>query len=373
VLLFYRRIQNDVYNLKWLLGIWFAISFTILYSIALVLALVLTCQPTESLWKSFQPGWKANHEYTCSNILAINFVSGILCTVSDAYTFLLPVMMLQGLDISRRRRIGLYSIFAINVVVVAAGACRTWALHRFSSDKEGDITWCSFWIYFWSILEYELGLMCICAPAFRVFVTHYILRRRTIPLEEPEAAMETAPNQDVPQTTTVPPTPGSPPAAPRFRTSWIRSVRNSWVPSLRVRRPSEEENLTSLEPPFDRPPMSPNSETKGIRCSPDLWKGGFPAVIRERDLFRTPTPTSRHQQPMWTRTEAFGTPEGYRGVAVPTRLPASRPPMHRRAHTAVETSSRDGSPAGGRDNTDSPSWPLRTDSVDAVVRPKTAG
>jgi len=48
VLLFYRRIQTSTYDPKMYYAIWAAIIFTITYTVAMVLALILNCQPTQA-------------------------------------------------------------------------------------------------------------------------------------------------------------------------------------------------------------------------------------------------------------------------------------------------------------------------------------
>lgn len=48
VLLFYRRIQAGTCDKKMLWAIWIAIIFTVTYTFAMVLALILNCQPTQA-------------------------------------------------------------------------------------------------------------------------------------------------------------------------------------------------------------------------------------------------------------------------------------------------------------------------------------
>ncbi|KAF2771062.1 hypothetical protein EJ03DRAFT_44815 [Teratosphaeria nubilosa] len=174
VLLFYRRIQADIWKVKWIFAVWVAFGFTLIYSLAIVLALDLTCQPTQALWKAFSASWRQQHEYSCANILLVNLFSGIISTASDALTFLLPCLMLRGLEISGRQKLALYGLFALNVVVVASGAGRTWALFGFSSASRGDITWYGFWIFFWSITEMEINLISVCAPSVRILCNQYL-------------------------------------------------------------------------------------------------------------------------------------------------------------------------------------------------------
>ncbi|RMZ21231.1 hypothetical protein D0859_14759 [Hortaea werneckii] len=80
--------------------------------------------------------------------------------------------MLSGLEISRKQKIGLNLVFLAGLSVVATGSVRTWAFFTYAKDP--DVSWSGYWLYFWSILEWNLGVMCACAPSLRVLVQRYL-------------------------------------------------------------------------------------------------------------------------------------------------------------------------------------------------------
>ncbi|RMY22166.1 hypothetical protein D0867_02883 [Hortaea werneckii] len=170
VLLFYRRIQSGTFNRPWLFAIYGAIVFTVLSTVVMAVLLAVNCLPTEAYWMVYSFHW--HKEYTCRRVVSINAVAGGLSLLSDLYSVVLPCIMLQGLEISRKQKIGLNLVFLVSLTVVAAGSARTWAF--FSFAKDSDVSWAGFWLYFWSILEWNLGLMCACAPSLRVLVQRYL-------------------------------------------------------------------------------------------------------------------------------------------------------------------------------------------------------
>lgn len=111
--------------------------FTVLYTLGLILALIFNCNPTQAYWKAYDPAW--TREYHCVDTVAVSVLAGVLSIVSDAYSVALPCVMLNGLKISRRQKMGLNVVFLVGSVVVGAGIARTYEFHRLT--REWDTTW----------------------------------------------------------------------------------------------------------------------------------------------------------------------------------------------------------------------------------------
>ncbi|KAI7163172.1 hypothetical protein KC349_g1464 [Hortaea werneckii] len=170
VLLFYRRIQAGTFNRRWLWCIYGAIWLTVAFTLAFLLALVFNCQPTRAYWKLYDFSW--NEEYKCAKTTAINLVAGLISLIADMYAIGLPCFMVQGLKMRRREKITMNAVFLLSLSVVGAGSARTWAFFTFASDS--DVTWSGFWVFFYCVLEYNLMLICACAPSLRVFAIRYL-------------------------------------------------------------------------------------------------------------------------------------------------------------------------------------------------------
>lgn len=170
ILLFYRRIQKDSYDRRWMIAVWTATAFTIAYSLAFLFALIFSCTPVQAYWKTFDFTWA--RQYHCRDTLSINILVGVFSVISDIYAVLLPCLMLRKLKISRRKKIGLNAVFALGLLVVAAGCGRIFAFHHFSTSY--DSSWKGFEVYVWSVAEYDLGIICACLPSLRVFIKRWL-------------------------------------------------------------------------------------------------------------------------------------------------------------------------------------------------------
>ena len=63
-------------------------------------------------------------------------------------------------------------MFGISLVTIGAAIARTYLYYKMSYHY--DFTWVAFDVYFWTMLEFGLGIICACAPSLRVFVKRYI-------------------------------------------------------------------------------------------------------------------------------------------------------------------------------------------------------
>jgi hypothetical protein len=68
---------------------------------------IFACQPREKLWNKLLPGGK------CINSNALTLASGIINLPSDLVIFILPQRIIWNLHLSRRKRFGISTIFAV--------------------------------------------------------------------------------------------------------------------------------------------------------------------------------------------------------------------------------------------------------------------
>ncbi len=137
VLLFYRRLVKGTYSKKWKYATIAAIALTVCYCVAFIFALIFNCNPTEAYWKGLS--YTYTRDWRCSDTTIANPLSGALSVCSDLYAVILPMGMLYKFDIERKKRIALYAVFSLGLLVVAAGSVRTYYLARLSYDY--DLTW----------------------------------------------------------------------------------------------------------------------------------------------------------------------------------------------------------------------------------------
>lgn len=169
VLLFYRRLVRDTFSPAWRWAVISAISFTVAYTLAFILALVFNCSPTEAYWKGFDPDY--HRDYSCANTTIINSLSGVMGIVGDLYSVALPCIMTRNLMLPFAQKIGLYIVFGLGLLVTGASCMRTYYLHELGSTS--DVSWTVYTTFVWAQLELALSLMCASAPALRVLFREY--------------------------------------------------------------------------------------------------------------------------------------------------------------------------------------------------------
>jgi hypothetical protein len=128
VLLFYRRIVGAPYTKRWKWAIIAAITFTASWTLAFIVMLFVNCQPMDAYWKAFNPNY--NEQFTCVDTTIINLIAGIFAIAGDLYAVALPFMITRHLQISRKARLLLNTLFSTGLAVVAVGGVRTYYLWR---------------------------------------------------------------------------------------------------------------------------------------------------------------------------------------------------------------------------------------------------
>jgi hypothetical protein len=129
ILFFYRRLVSGTYSRKWYWCVWFAIGFTIVYTVAFCIMLLIDCRPTKAYWMAFDIKYALTANYTCledSNV--INTTAGVCAAISDLYAVALPCIITWHHAVPRRQRIALNGIFCLGFAVVAASGVRTYWL-----------------------------------------------------------------------------------------------------------------------------------------------------------------------------------------------------------------------------------------------------
>lgn len=125
ILVFYLRFVVESAKLR---GIIYAtMVITILYSIIASFVWVYACQPLEKYWDlTITDG-------SCINFLKVTIFSGVMNTVTDAIILLLPIMILWGLSMPKRQKIG------VIMIMMTGGLYVSKLLLRFNADARQSL------------------------------------------------------------------------------------------------------------------------------------------------------------------------------------------------------------------------------------------
>lgn len=136
ILFFYRRLVDGTYSKRWTWLVWIAIGFTIAYTIAFCIMLLVNCSPTEAYWRAFDIPYALTNEFTCLDTSAINTITGVCAAVSDVYAVALPCIITWHYAIPKRQKIALNVIFSLGLIVVIASCIRTyWLIRKLNPDE----------------------------------------------------------------------------------------------------------------------------------------------------------------------------------------------------------------------------------------------
>ena len=172
ILLFYRRMAKDTYNPHWRYAIWAALAFTGIFFVALIITYCFICQPLSSYWLSYN--FSYDKPYKCINGNILSPLVGSLGILSDLYATFLPWTMLQhyDLDVPRRQKIALNTIFSLSLIVAGCGGGRLYYLWKMNHTY--DTSWTGYDLFVWSTLECHLAVIFACAPSLRAFFRRYM-------------------------------------------------------------------------------------------------------------------------------------------------------------------------------------------------------
>jgi len=109
ILLFHRRLMTRTYSHKLMWAIQAAIIFTTLFWMSAVLFLWLQCTPLDAAWKSVDISYPET--YQCARRDITDPLVGALSVVSDAYTLVLPELLIRELKMSHKQKVVLYAVF----------------------------------------------------------------------------------------------------------------------------------------------------------------------------------------------------------------------------------------------------------------------
>jgi hypothetical protein len=174
ILLFFRRLGSRGVSKTFRIITWVAIGFTIASTIAFFISPLVGCRPISAYWEqSDVVKIVQGVEFNCNEEGAAITAAGVVSTVQDLITALLPNFIYWKAQIPFRQKVALMAIFAIAYGVAAFGALRTYATWVLFYETY-DVSWQLWEIWNWTLLELHIGVMCANAPALKVFVKRYL-------------------------------------------------------------------------------------------------------------------------------------------------------------------------------------------------------
>ncbi|QGI85712.1 hypothetical protein CEK25_012441 [Fusarium fujikuroi] len=161
VALFYLRIF-PVVSVQRL--IWGTIVFSVLGMILFDILAIAQCQPISFYWT----GWDKLHEGHCLGVQPLAWAIAAVGIILDVWMLAIPIWQLVQLQMKWQRKLAVAIMFTVGTFVTIVSILRLRYLVAFGNSQ--NPTWDSFETCYWSVIEINVGLWCVCLPDLRMLI-----------------------------------------------------------------------------------------------------------------------------------------------------------------------------------------------------------
>ncbi|RPA90572.1 hypothetical protein L873DRAFT_431643 [Choiromyces venosus 120613-1] len=163
-----------VRNRRMSILIWSIFGFMGAFAFASFWATVFTCTPPSYAWNKMDE--TRPHKGRCGNFKALQYWVPAGNILMDFVLWLLPLKLIYPLKLPRAQKIGLYIVFILGAMVFISATVRISLILKLSVFGPGcsDVTWSTYPIGVWSIVEATVGIICSSLPTLRpLFKKHF--------------------------------------------------------------------------------------------------------------------------------------------------------------------------------------------------------
>jgi hypothetical protein len=164
LILFYVRIFHHI---AWFKKISYAtIGFLLVYLVTTTITSIVQCQPIAGAWN------RQLANVQCIELLKFFVFNGAVAVLTDVIVLILPLPLVWGLQLPLGQKLALIPVFGIGIFIVTVSTLRLHALIATPSidttyDLEGTL---------WTIIEFNLAIVCACLPSVRVILVRIFPR-----------------------------------------------------------------------------------------------------------------------------------------------------------------------------------------------------
>ncbi|KAJ5943472.1 hypothetical protein N7516_003640 [Penicillium verrucosum] len=134
---------------------------TVCYWLGFLFAFAFQCSPVRYNWTM----WDGEHQGTCVNTNAMVVTAAALNIVLDVWIIALPIPKVLKLQASITTKIQVLLMFSIGFLITGVGIYRAVMLKLFATST--NPTWDNAPGGYWSVIEIDVGIFCLCMPALR--------------------------------------------------------------------------------------------------------------------------------------------------------------------------------------------------------------
>ncbi|KAI0852723.1 hypothetical protein F5Y00DRAFT_257982 [Daldinia vernicosa] len=211
-LVFYLRLFNPVTYVRFM--VWIGMAVVITFCVIFVVVDLVACAP----WPSEHGDWIAPSLIDRCTRISVNLITAAayFTVITDFYVLLIPLHQMPKLGLSPRRKLGVSIIFLTGLLATGAALANLIIRQDKKLFDRSDFTWTIVPVYATSIVEINVGLICLSLPVIFVLfvgrftnlsksVRSWIRERRSPHQSSNESSSNLTPNETVaPQIPSVP-------------------------------------------------------------------------------------------------------------------------------------------------------------------------
>lgn len=145
--------------------IWICVAISVLYTLGFTLTMTFACMPISAVWTTWDGTRTPDY---CINQNTFYLVAAAVNIALDIAIVLIPIPELIKLSLSGRKKIFLSAIFGVGSITIVVSCIRLSAVAQYATSTNPMFDNLMSGVY--SILEINVGIICVSMPAFRRFL-----------------------------------------------------------------------------------------------------------------------------------------------------------------------------------------------------------
>ncbi|KAJ5753504.1 uncharacterized protein N7511_007657 [Penicillium nucicola] len=134
---------------------------TVCYGLTFLFAFAFQCSPVSYNWN----GWDGEHKGACVQTNTLVVTAAALNIVLDIWVIALPIPRVMKIQASINTKLQVLFMFSIGFLITGVGIYRAIMLKLFA--KSTNPSWDNAPGGYWSVIEIDVGIICLCMPAMR--------------------------------------------------------------------------------------------------------------------------------------------------------------------------------------------------------------
>jgi len=135
ILFFYLGIAPSGFATLFRTMVWMSIVFLVVAWLIMEIILMVSCRPILASWHRSDPSWRADNHFTCVNHGMALMIISVAAVVMDLSLAALPLVLLWNLQIGKRKKLMICSLFALSLFPGVAATLR--AYHGYKAWYDG--------------------------------------------------------------------------------------------------------------------------------------------------------------------------------------------------------------------------------------------